>query len=346
MHRRLDHAALTDCVIDGHAHLGISPRAYTALEYPYGQSVEDLDYRLRGNGIDAAIVFPLCADLYFDPHAHQHGVCRPGNPPLSPVPYGLENRMLLREVFTIFADLPRRYLPFLSADPGRCIPEQVADLTALADEYPVYGLKIVPVFCQSPVTALLEEGRPLLDFTRERKLPILLHTTADPDESYSTAALAFRVIEANPDLRFCLAHCIGFHRGYLERAAALPNVFVDTAALKIQVQLAEENSRIIAPVAARFPAEYRDHRAVMHALAAAFPDMMIWGSDAPAYTYISRRQQADGYFIDFNLRARYEDEVAALDALPTELRRRVCNENTLCFVFGDRAGRDSTPLSE
>lgn len=321
--------------IDAHSHLGFSLRAFAALGYPYAQSLEDLYYRQRAGGVDVNIVFPYSAELFFDEHELVKGNCVPDPTPVSPVPYGLENRMVLREVFGFFPELSHRFLPFLSADPGRMIAEQVADLTTLAEEYPIYGLKLVPIFCQSPVTALLEEGRPLLNFARERKLPVLLHTTSDPREEYSRAELAFRVIEANPDLRFCLAHCIGFHRGYLERAAALPNVFVDTSALKIQVQMAYEGSEVMAQGTDQFLADYRDYTAVMRALVDAFPDTIIWGTDSPAYTYMIRRKQAEDYYVTFNLKASYEDEVAALNALPDDLRRQVGNTNTLRFIFGE-----------
>jgi len=333
--KHLDKAALQGKTIDAHAHLGFSLRAFASLGYPYAQSLEDLYYRQRACGVDVNIVFPFTPDLYFEPHAVAQGNCLPDPAPISPVPYGLENRMVLREVFGFFPELSHRFLPFLSVDPGRAIAEQVADLTALADEYPIYGLKLVPVFCQSPVTALLEEGKPLLDFARARNLPVLLHTTTDPHEEYSRVDLTFQVVEANPDLRFCLAHCIGFHRGWLDRAAILPNVFVDTAALKIQVQSVFEGNELMATGDDLFPADYADHTAVMRALSEAYPDTLLWGTDSPAYTYMIRRKQAEDYYVTFNLKGSYEDEVAALNALSDDLRRQVCNTNTLRFVFGE-----------
>ena len=335
MTKHLDRSALQGKVIDAHSHLGISQRAYASMEYPYAQSIEDLYYRQRAGGVDVNIVFPYAPDLYFEPHAQLQGNCVPGNPPISAVPYEIENRMLMREIFTFFPEISHQFIPFVAVDPGREIAGQLDALHALEDEFPIYGVKVLPVFCQSPVTCLLEAGRPLLDFARERNLPVLLHTTADKREAYSRAELAFPVIEANPDLRFCLAHCIGFDRVYLERAAALPNVFVDTAALKIQVQMAYEGHEIMAQGDEQFPADYADYRAVMQALAAAYPDTMLWGSDAPAYTYITRRKQGEGHYVTFNLKATYEDEVAALTALPTDLQRQVGNTNTLRFLFGD-----------
>ena len=211
---------------------------------------------------------------------------------------------------------------------------QLELLTELEQRFPIYGIKISPVICQSPITALLDGGADFIAFARERDLPFLFHTTLDPREGYSHADDAFRVIDANPDIRVCLAHCIGFGESHLERAAALPNVWVDTAALKIQVQLAAENSPLMALGDERIAADFDDHTDVMRVLAERFPDTLIWGSDSPAYAYICRRQQGEGVVQEFRLKATYEDEAAALSALSLSLRKKVANTNTRRWLFG------------
>ena len=86
----------------------------------------------------------------------------------------------------------------------------------------------------------------------------------------------------------------------------------------------------------RFEADYSDHRRVMQRLVEAYPGMIVWGSDSPAYSYIVRRRQAEAEnaFEDFRLKATYEDEIAALNCLPAVRRQAVCNQNTLQFLFG------------
>jgi len=111
-------------------------------------------------------------------------------------------------------------------------------------------------------------------------------------------------------------------------------VWVDTSALKIQVQCARENSTVMAPADERFPGDYTDHTAIMRALVRSFPDTIIWGADAPAYTYICRRKQGENSWVDFRLTGSYEDEKAALDVLDDASRTRVANTNTLAFLFG------------
>jgi predicted TIM-barrel fold metal-dependent hydrolase len=331
----LDRAALGGRVIDSHSHLGVGLKYYVCQEYPYAQTVEGLRYRQRAAGVDANVVFPASGSLYFEPAYFGAGEMRPAAAPISPAPYALENEVMLVEIFHYNREECEHFIPFVMADPGREVTAQIEHLLRLEEEYPIYGIKISPVDCQSPVTDLLAGGGPLLAFAAERNIPILLHTTVDPEERYSHASLCFEVIEGNPHLRFCLAHCIGFDAAGLERANALPNVWVDSSALTIQVQCARENNRIIAPESARFDADYTDHTSVLCSLMDRYPDTMLWGSDSPWYTFICRRKQGEGSYLEFRLKARYEDEKAALDALSDDLRVRACNSNTLRFLFGE-----------
>jgi len=97
--------------------------------------------------------------------------------------------------------------------------------------------------------------------------------------------------------------------------------------------VAENNPAMAAPTD-RFESDYTDHRRVLADLAEAYPDTLIWGSDSPAYSYICRRKQAEGHWLDFRLKGTYEDEVAALEALPAPLRQQVGSVNALSFIFG------------
>jgi predicted TIM-barrel fold metal-dependent hydrolase len=333
--RRIGPADLAGRTIDIHSHLGLSVKAYAACEYPYCQSIEDLCYRQRANGVDAGVVFPFAPDMAFDLRAlvSEGRVVRSGAA-ASPVPYQAENRMVFAEVHRFHPEWQTRFLPFVSVDPGRCVPEQLASLEELAGEHPVYGIKISPVFCQSPLSCLLGEGAAFLEFAARLDLPLLLHVTVDPTEEYSQVSEAFRIVERHPELRFCLAHCVGLSREYLERADAAANVWVDTSALKIQVQAAFEGMAFMAPPAQRFDWDYSDHRQVMCRLLEAFPRTIVWGSDSPAYTYIVHRRQGADSWLDAQLKGSYEDEKAALDALPPDHRLRACSTNSLAFLFG------------
>lgn len=326
---------LEDKVIDIHSHIGVSLKAYAALEFPYSQTVEDLLYRQKANGVDVNVVFPQTGDLAYDlPTLLQKGDVIPAVRPLSPSPYEKENAMVMADVFQFHPEDKGRFLTFVSVDPGRFVKEQLRGLRELEKRFPIYGIKINPVICQSKITELLDRGKPFLDFVRERNIPFLLHTTSDTRETYSRFPLAMRVIEKNEDIRFCLAHCIGFHREFLSVADQLPNVWVDTAALKIQVQCVYEDNPIMASRNERVKADYSDYRQVFLTLMQMFPDTMIWGSDSPAYSYIVVRKQAEGVFQEFKLRATFEDEKRALDFLPGELKLKASNRNSRKYLFG------------
>jgi len=335
MQKAIGPGALAGRVTDVHAHVGFSLKAYANSEYPYGQSLEGLYYRQIANGVDYGVVFTCVPELYFDlPVLLRQGRMVPAADPLSEAPYALENRLLFAELHHFCPELRERFLPFVTIDPGRKVKEQLAALEALADQQPIYGMKVAPVACQSKVTGLLGEGAALLEFARRHDLPILIHVTVHPEEEFSQAADAFRVVEAHPELRFCLAHCIGFNRAFLERAGELPNVWVDTSALKIQVQAAFEGYPFMAKPAERFDWDYSDHVSVMKSLVERFPDTILWGSDSPFYAFIVRRYQGSGSFLEFKLKGTYEQEKAALDGLAPEPRRKVCAVNTAAFLFG------------
>jgi predicted TIM-barrel fold metal-dependent hydrolase len=327
-------ADLLGKTMDIHSHVGVQIKALAEIGFPYASTIEDLYYRQLAGGVDASVVFPIAPTLYFDIPTFMHsGRLVPAGDGISRSPYERENRLLLTEVFVFCPELKGRFLPFISVDPGRAIPEQLEVLRELDAEFPIYGAKISPVACQSKVTELLGRGAPLLDLFAERGWPVLFHVAVSAGEEFSQASDTLDVVERHPELRFCLAHCIGFHRGFLERADVLPNVWVDTSALKIQVQLAYEESPLMAPPSGRLDCDYSDHTKVMQALVERFPKTIIWGTDAPYHSYITRRLQGEGAYTDFRLKGTYVQEVDALRTLTPEQQRQN-NLNGLAFLFG------------
>ncbi len=325
-------ADLLDKMVDVHSHVGIQIREAAQIAFPYCSSIEDLYYRQKANGVDVSVVFPISPAFFFDITMFMEtGRLVPADRPLSKAPYERENRLLLNEVFVFCSELQDRFLPFISIDPGRKVREQIEVLRELEREFPIYGVKIVPILCQSKVSELLGEGEVFLEFFAERNWPMLLHASTDPTDEFSSAADTFRVIERHPELRYCLAHCLGFHREFLEQANALPNVWVDTAALKIQVELVRETGRYKTPEMVDL--DYFDHTRVMQELVERFPRTIVWGSDSPYHSYITRRLQGEGVYSDFRLKGTYEQEKAALDALTPEQRRQI-SLNAGQFLFG------------
>lgn len=321
-------------IIDGHSHAGVALCKYAEGAFPYAQTIEGLFGQQLQGGIDLNVVFPFTADLYFDLPAMVEGRYRKARRPLSESPYTIENQLLLREIFEYCPEVSHRFLPFLSADPAREARRQVRQLTQMADRYPVYGIKINPAICQSPVKALLGAGRPIMDFIRERQLPVLLHTSSLCADAFSYAGDAFKVIEAFPDVRFCLAHCILFSRSFLDRALAAPNVWVDTAAFVIQVALCRDLTGRQVSRADLIDADFMDVDAVFGVLCEQYGQRLIWGSDSPAFSYICRRKLNATEWQHFRYKAVYLDEVERLRRCSEDMQRRIANSNTLGFLFG------------
>ena len=328
--RHLRREDLVGKVIDAHSHIGIALREAAQINFPYCSCVEDLAYRQKANGVDFGVVFPISPALHYDlPTLIETGELRPTARPISPVPYERENRLLLTDVYQFCPEHSRRFLPFISVDPGRLIQEQIASLEELEQEFPIYGVKIHPQMAQSKAQALLDVGAPLLAFFAARGWPLLFHVTVDPSDPFSQAADVLQIAERHPELRVCLAHLIGCDRESLERAAALPNVYVDSAALKIQVELL----RTLKPPAI-LDLDYSDHTRVFRELVQRYPTTMLWATDSPYHSYITRRLQGPGVYLEFRLKGTYEQEKAALDALSPAQRAQV-DENTVRFLFGE-----------
>jgi predicted TIM-barrel fold metal-dependent hydrolase len=337
--RHIRREDLVGKVIDAHSHIGIALREAAQINFPYCSSAEDLAYRHKANGVDFGVVFPIAPALYYDlATLIETGELKPAARPISPVPYERENRLVLTDVYRFCPEHSHRFLPFISVDPGRLIDEQIAILEELEQEFPIYGVKIHPLFAQSKALALLNVGAPLLEFFAVRNWPVLFHTTTDPADPFSQAVDILDVAERHPEMRFCLAHCVSAHRPSLDRAAALPNVYVDTAALKIQVELFRSEKAVgDSRSAEMLDVDYSDHVRFFQALVDLYPTTMLWATDSPYHSYITIRYLSHGVYREFRLKGTYEQEKEALDGLSPAQRAQV-NQNTVRFLFGEAEG--------
>ena len=319
--------------IDIHSHAGVSMKSFAKGEYPYAETLEGIYYKQLYGGVDVNVVFPFMPELFCDfRRLVDTGEFVEDAAPLSPVPYELENRYLLRELYEYCPELAGRFLPFFCFDPGRYQQEQLAVMRELIGKYPVYGIKILPIACQTQAIALLAHPE-FFDFAASNNLPVLFHANSDPAEKYSYAGDLFRLVDAFPKVRYCLAHCLIFHDGFLKEADRRDNVWVDNAAMKIQVDVFRSNLVTLKP-ADRFPADYSDHRKVLKALVERFPETMVWGTDSPAYAYIVDRKTFDGSITKFRFKGTYADEINGLRYLSPGQQTQIAQTNPLAFLFG------------
>ena len=325
--------------IDAHTHVGIDAGLFYTGSFPYALSAEDAVLRMDLTGIRWAVCFPLLYTAYFSLPEYVQGkfVRAPGD--LCPVPYGFENERLCQEIFDAFPDTAGRLLPFAFFDPGREPDAQVSALETLRQRYPVFGLKTATSYLQSPVTELLRGGRCLLDFAARHDLPVTLHTAVFPGDPWGNVFDALDVVAARPDVRFALAHACRFDRRALDRADSLPNCFVDFSAFHIHCTLAQENHAVVASAEHRFPADYSRHAVAMQAMAEAYPDTMIWGTDVPANQWMSRHFDEQGKEHWLRLTCEVRREADEFQKLAAEVRHRIGFANTCRYLLGRGADR-------
>ncbi len=292
---------------------------------PYALGLPEFLAEAERAGIDRAIVFPFVS--YFDLDMTE---MRTGNVSFSGtfdgVPYRFENRRLLEEVYRLHPKEAHRVMPFLMADPGRHPVEQVDEWNQLIKEFKVFGIKIQASILKSPITDLPTKSRGMLDFAEAHNLPLLIHSSIDPADQWSQCADILRVAASRPKVRFVLAHSCRFDLPSLQRIAELPNAWFDCSAHVIHCECAVRDLPAVSVGGSRFPSDYASPETVLRDLAWAFPEKLIWGSDAPFYSYADPKMQ---------LKSSYAREIACLESLPAPLLERVCHLNTLAWLHGN-----------
>lgn len=317
-----------DVIVDVHSHVGVELYRYVRDEYPYSQDLRTLFTHADRTGVARCVVFPCVSYQAMDlAQLRESRVVLDGR--LDAVPYGRENRRLMKEIYDYFPDLARRTIPFVNVDPLRKVPEQIELLRDLRATYRFHGLKIQPFAIQAPILSLLDAGAPLLDFAREHDLPFTIHSSIDAGDRFSQCADILTVAERHPELRFCLAHSCRFHLPSLERVAALPNTWFDCSAHGIHCQLAAQNHPVVAAREERFDSDYTSPGKVLNDLAARYPTKMMWGSDSPGHSYASSFGGTS-----LSLWSSYDLEVKYLREVDPDLRASVACTNAQAFLAG------------
>jgi predicted TIM-barrel fold metal-dependent hydrolase len=312
-------------IIDCHNHIGVDLLFYLRGEFPYAQDLYRLVTEGSALGVDRWIVFPLVSNLSLDFQQMREGkILFPG---FETVPYAFENRRTLREIYKLFPNLSRLTLPFVMVDPMRETEAQAAELRKLRDEYRFYGLKIQSTVIQSDIKCLQQQGRVFVELAQEWDIPFLIHSSVFAEDRWAQASDILDIAQANPKVRFCLAHSCRFDRECLDRVNALPNTWFDCSAHCIHCDAAVRDLPIIAAQPRRFGTDYRDAGKVLGDLAAAYPKKLLWGSDSPFYSYVGR---FDGGLLA--LMSSYERETNALKSQTPQVIANIANRNILDFL--------------
>jgi predicted TIM-barrel fold metal-dependent hydrolase len=309
---------------DVHAHIGMDPGFYLRRWWPYAATVQELLEHMDRRGIGRAVCFPFVVPSAFDPYAFADRKTLELMP--SRFPFDRENELLSVEIARL--DTEKRLLQFGMFDPSREVAAQVKNLEKLAPN--CAGLKTQTTVIQSPIRALLNEGRDILKLAQQHDLPVLIHTAVLPADPWAQARDCLDVAEVFPRVRFNLAHSLRFDRECLKRAAAMPNVWVDCAAHLVHCALAMKNSPAVAPRAQRVDADYSKPSEVLAVIHEMLPGRYLWGSDYPFMSWI-----ADDMSAVFS----YDQEADALHALPPDVRDDIASRAPEAWLFGERGAR-------
>jgi predicted TIM-barrel fold metal-dependent hydrolase len=205
------------------------------------------------------------------------------------------------------------------------VDAQLRNLRSLVSD--IAGLKVQTTTIESPIKALMTTGRELMVMAEQLDLPVLMHTAVLPGDCWSKVADCLEVAAAYPKVRFNLAHSLRFHAGFLRRAAAMPNVWVDCAAHLAHCELAVADGQIIAPRTDRVDADYSKPAAVLEAIHAILPGRYMWGSDNPFMSWCDD---------DIRILHSYEQEADVLADLPAVVRRSMTSTAPESWLFGHK----------
>lgn len=313
-------------IIDAHNHIGTELLLWLNDMFPYAQQADSLALH-ASQGVSHWVVFPCVSYSALDLDALRRGEI--ALPEGAPTPYAFENRRLLEELQFVDSEVapPGAFIPLCMMDPSRRQNDQAAALRKLYAEMPFAGLKIQSTILQAPILDLLEAGTVLLDFAEENDLPVLIHSSIHPGDTWAQCADILKVVEARPKVRFILAHSCRFHKPSLDRVAEIPNAWFDCSAHGIHCLGVVRDLPIVAKGDHLFPSDYNRPGQVLADLAEAYPEKLIWGSDSPYYTW---RSKSGGEWS--NLGSTYQKEVAYLREVPESLQEKVGFENAVAFL--------------
>ena len=297
---------------DVHTHIGIDTGFFLRRWWPYASTSHELLCHMDAHGIGKAVVFPFGLPTAFDPYAYADDrkvVRLPGR-----VPFDRENELLLTEISRIDSD--RRLVMLAMFDPSREVGPQVDNIIKLAQRAEaagrLVGLKVQATILESPLAALLKEGRDLMRLAEDRRWPVLVHTSILPSDTWSAAAVCIEVAGAYPKARFNLAHSIRFHRPSLEQAAKMPNVWVDCSAHLAHCDLAVKNIPAVAMGRERVDADYSKPADVLVTINQMMNGKYMWGSDNPFMSWCDD---------ELKLVFSYKAEADVLHALPAAVKK-------------------------
>jgi predicted TIM-barrel fold metal-dependent hydrolase len=312
-------------LIDAHTHVGSDLFVYLRGHFPYALDWPTLVEQGERFGIGKFVVFPMVSHLGLNLAESRSGrITTKGAWEM--IPYAFENRRFMTEITHLFPQYADRAFPLWMLDPSREPQGQCDALRALNEEFPCSGLKIQATVIQSFIRDLLGSGECLMDLAEEKNWPIEIHTSVHPEDPWSAVADILEVARARPGVRFDLAHSCRFDRAALDEIATLPNAWFDCSAHVIHCRLAAQDHPAVAESSRRFVSDFSNPAVVLADLAEKYPNKLLWGSDAPGYSFCDDTMQ---------MFSSYGEEAQTLFQLKQSVIQRIASANILAFLGRD-----------
>ncbi len=245
-------------IIDCHNHVGADLLFYLHGDFPYAQHLVAMHDEGRALGVDRWIVFPFVSHLALDVTGFASNEIRDEKGKLHDVPYAFENRRLMREIYDLFPEEGKRMMPFAMVDPMRNTKAQAAELRKLRADYRFYGIKLQTTILQADIKHLNDAGKVFLELAAEWDLPFLIHSSITESDIWAQCGDILDIAEANPHLRFLLAHSCRYDKPSLDRVNELPNTWFDCSAHRIHCEGVVKEMPFVAQKHRRF--RHRLHR--------------------------------------------------------------------------------------
>ena len=102
-------------LLDVHTHSGIEPLGYLSHGFPFCLSLRESREQNLRIGTTHAVVFPFCTTLYYHLPSLQQVKIKLGGRS-GQAPFHFENEHLLRQLYDLFPDYTRMFIPFAIVD--------------------------------------------------------------------------------------------------------------------------------------------------------------------------------------------------------------------------------------
>lgn len=318
MKARITKEMLKGKCIDVHTHAGgINFTNYYLKAFPYCNNINDLIFKMKKNGIDYSVCFPIPTniDTYNSPSIDKD--IRRIIELYEKHPYYFENERLLNESI-IFGD--NKVLPFIMISLYSKIDEQIDAYLELKEKYEIYGFKINASTDRKNINSILYNDKLKL-FLEEEKKPIMIHSAND---EYSSGISCLDLVRELKNVRFCIAHVARLEEKFFSEINNLENTWFDfSPIIKLYEMLRIQKHDFFQKHNINSIFEF-----VMY-LCDNFPDKVLFGTDYP-WSYC-------GYLdanIDKNLCNIYEENIKILKKVPINTCKKICTDNTLNYLFG------------